>query len=315
MNAITPKTTILIPFYNTSTHFWQAAIHSMEAQTTRDFKVLVVDDGSDMINPGILLQQSTLDWELIRINSNAGIEEALNTGIQHVSTPYFSRFDSDDIMLPNRIKTEYDAITANPEAIVIASAAKTNTGVILPKQSDYNFHIRFGCPFVHPASCFRIDSIPFPLYERVVIGSEDWIMWKKIIENGLHIVSIPEPTIFYRIHENNTSIGLNDSNKDVRYRSVARQVFSLQEKDVEDFLISTGKFKAASIWSFLRALRFCRKIASIEQTPKKVYREKAMELLCIYADHSPLSAMIISAFFQDLVSTRYAMVKLIKRIS
>jgi glycosyltransferase involved in cell wall biosynthesis len=285
----------------------------MENQTVKNFEVLVVDDGSTLTDPEPVLQKSSLTWRLIRIQENVGIETALNVGIDAVETNWFSRFDSDDEMLPRRIEIELTAIEEHPSAVLIASGAMTSKGLILPAKSEFMYHVQFGCPFVHAASCFNACKIPSPLYERKVRAAEDWLMWKKVIESGGEIVTVQEPIIRYRIHGANSSIGVNDAGKISRYQQVAREVLNVPELDLGLFLMSTGKFPIPNYRAMLKVMGYVLRVNPDSQrdhvslkSASRFQRNHFTKLICIFADTQPLWAILISLQFANLKGFGYA---------
>mgnify|MGYP001167447555 CR=1 FL=1 len=319
MNKGEVQLTVLIPFYNTAIELWKDAVRSMENQICKDFNVLVVDDGSTLVNPETVLSESQLNWSLIRLDRNFGIETALNKGINSLTTDWFSRFDSDDVMLPNRIQIELDAIRKNPHAAVIASGARTNDGNILPASSDFEFEIQFGCPFIHAATAFNKKKIFYPLYEARVEAAEDWLMWKKIIDSGLEIVTIPVPVIHYRVHSNNSSIGPNDIDKQSRYCRVAHDILGVHPDDTDRFLKATGKFEISSTRSFLQTIAYVGKVTaqiSANSIDKRMFaaakRRRVASLICKFGNHRPWQALVLSLVYRSPSSFRYVLATTLK---
>lgn len=311
--------TVLIPFYNTAIELWKDAVRSMENQICKDFNVLVVDDGSTLVDPETVLSESQLNWSLIRLDRNFGIETALNKGINELATDWFSRFDSDDVMLPNRIKIELNAIRNNPHAAVIASGAKTDDGNILPTSSDFEFEIQFGCPFIHAASAFNKQKIFLPLYEAKVEAAEDWLMWKKVIDSGQEIVTIPEPVIHYRVHSNNSSTGPNDVDKQSRYCRVAHDILGIHPDDTDRFLKATGKFEISSARSFLKTVAYVEQVraqVSANSKDKRTFaaakRRRVASLICKFGNHRPWLALVLSLVYRSPLSFRYVLATTLK---
>ena len=79
------KVTIIIPNYN-GKHFMEPCLKSLEAQTCKDFQILVVDNHS---TDGSLeyMEQYYPDIEVIALKENYGFSTAVNTGIRHAQTP------------------------------------------------------------------------------------------------------------------------------------------------------------------------------------------------------------------------------------
>lgn len=85
------RTTIIIPNYN-GLRFMEPCLRSLGEQTARDFKVLVVDNGST---------DGSVEWlkekqvPTIFLPENTGFSGAVNTGIQAADTPYVILLNND----------------------------------------------------------------------------------------------------------------------------------------------------------------------------------------------------------------------------
>lgn len=96
-NKTMPKISIVLPTFNRAQFLLQAFI-SLNSQTRRDWKLIIVDDGStDDTCEKVRELQSQYNFELKYIyQENGGPAKARNTGIESVDTEYVAFFDSDD---------------------------------------------------------------------------------------------------------------------------------------------------------------------------------------------------------------------------
>ncbi|MBP3927259.1 MAG: glycosyltransferase family 2 protein, partial [Clostridium sp.] len=84
-------TTVIIPNYN-GLRFMEECMASLKAQTYRNFKILVVDNGST---------DGSVDWlkekqiETIFLKENTGFSGAVNVGIRAADTPYVILLNND----------------------------------------------------------------------------------------------------------------------------------------------------------------------------------------------------------------------------
>ena len=87
------KVTIIIPNYN-GKHFMEPCLASLNEQTCRDFKILIVDNAS---TDGSLeyMEQTYPDIEVLALDSNYGFSRAVNEGIRHADTPYVILLNND----------------------------------------------------------------------------------------------------------------------------------------------------------------------------------------------------------------------------
>lgn len=94
------QTTIIIPNYN-GLKFMEPCFAALEKQTVRDFKILVVDNGST---------DGSVEWlkenriPTIFLSENTGFTGAVNTGIQAADTPYVLLLNNDTEAEPNYVE-------------------------------------------------------------------------------------------------------------------------------------------------------------------------------------------------------------------
>lgn len=98
-------------------------LESIEAQTSKEIKLIIVDNGSTDRTPQIISEWTkkiTSDFEVEIINEpRAGASTARNRGLEAVDTPYVAFFDSDDEMRPMHVANILEAIRRYPEADII----------------------------------------------------------------------------------------------------------------------------------------------------------------------------------------------------
>lgn len=111
--------TIIIPAYNCHNTI-NRTLSSLESQTDRGFKVILVDDNSE-IPVSKFLKQYSFDIKIIRKSNNEGCGMARQTGIDNVDTDYFTFLDSDDMFFPYTVSVMNNMIKCNPEYDIIHS--------------------------------------------------------------------------------------------------------------------------------------------------------------------------------------------------
>ena len=104
------KTTIIIPNYN-GLSFMEPCFESLKEQTVRDFKVLVVDNGST---------DGSVEWlkehrvPSIFLKENTGFSGAVNTGIRAADTPYVLLLNNDTRVEPGFVAAMERAMDQSP---------------------------------------------------------------------------------------------------------------------------------------------------------------------------------------------------------
>src|SRR6185436_1915261 len=98
-----PLVSVIIPTLNRPV-FLQAALRSVLCQTSKDFEVLVVDDGSTIDVFPILKGLDDGRIRYFRHESNRGEAAARNTGIRNARGAYVAFLDDDDEWLPEKLR-------------------------------------------------------------------------------------------------------------------------------------------------------------------------------------------------------------------
>lgn len=101
-----PEITILTPAYNRG-HLLGRLYQSLCNQSSKDFKWLIVDDGSQDDTKSVVQRWfGHTDFEIDYIyKDNGGKHTALNKGIEVIDTRMTVIVDSDDVLLPDAIET------------------------------------------------------------------------------------------------------------------------------------------------------------------------------------------------------------------
>lgn len=113
------KVTIIIPNYN-GKHFMQPCLASLEKQTYKNFKILVVDNHS---TDGSIeyMKENYPEIELISLKENYGFSRAVNIGIQHADTPYVILLNNDTTVDENYVKEMVKAIEVSRRIFSVSS--------------------------------------------------------------------------------------------------------------------------------------------------------------------------------------------------
>ncbi|MCF2681464.1 glycosyltransferase family 2 protein [Faecalicatena contorta] len=113
------KVTIVIPNYN-GKHFMEPCLASLENQTCRDFRILIVDNAS---TDGSIeyMKEHYPDIEVIALDKNYGFSKAVNVGIRHSDTPYVILLNNDTTVDPHYVEEMVRAIEKSPKIFSVSS--------------------------------------------------------------------------------------------------------------------------------------------------------------------------------------------------
>ena len=191
MHSPDPKVTVLLPAYNAGRYIAEA-IKSVLEQSLTDFELLIVNDGSTDDTAKII--SSFKDPRIVMISQeNQGISAALNAGLLRARAPLVARFDADDICYPDRLKIQYDFITAYPEYSIIGSAADyvdadghyIFTHYPVAHLNEEIQQLKYSvCPFIHSSVMYKKDLITGNGgYNEHAYTYEDHFLWVNILKN------------------------------------------------------------------------------------------------------------------------------------
>ena len=107
-----PQTSVIIPTYNRA-DLVRRAIASVQAQSHRDFELIVIDDGSEDATAAVV---SRLPGVRFRSIDHGGPGAARNAGIEMARGELIAFLDSDDAWDPRFLEVMTAALAADPEA-------------------------------------------------------------------------------------------------------------------------------------------------------------------------------------------------------
>lgn len=289
------KVSILMPVRN-GLPFLPTSRKHIEANTSQDDEIIIVDDGSSDGSEDFLRKWSRDDQRVVLINSGGvGLVDSLNMGIKTSSNEWIARFDVDDEYDSNRLHLQVCSIENNDVAIF----------------SDYNFIGEEGnqlgiiptavFPNAVAISLISAQRTPHPsvLFSKsavLEVGSyrisdylvEDLSLWLRLNTLG-NMKSIPETLLKYRIHKNGTSyknrsLMLSSKDKILQEIKIPQAQVDLVLEDLPKIFEQYDHFSFSNERKLLllRELRTLGILESklISQTIKSGFTPKALVHLC-----------------------------------
>lgn len=205
------RLTVIIGIYNCASTL-DEALDSLYAQTYKDYRIVLCDDGSTDNTYSIAKRhaENHSNIILIRNETNKGLNYTLNRCLQFVETEYVARMDGDDISLPTRFEKEIKVLDDHPEYAIVSSPMlyfdeegvfKTGTAKMNPQKKDF---VK-GTPFCHAASMCRTAAIMevdgYSIDDRL-LRVEDYHLWMKLYAVGFKGYNIQEPLYMMRDDRN-----------------------------------------------------------------------------------------------------------------
>ncbi|MDM1380710.1 glycosyltransferase family 2 protein [Myroides marinus] len=196
------KVTIAIPFFNAELYL-EEAIQSVLNQTYKNWKLLLVDDGSTDNSIYIAKKFVELDDRVVLFtdgeNKNLGFR--LNEIPTLVSTKYLARMDADDIMHPERIEKQLKTLEDNPEIDVLGtnsySIDEANNVIGIRMNTDKSLNFVSVENFIHPTIMAKTSWFLENKYDVDAVRMEDAELWYRTKEISV-FKCLVEPLFFYR---------------------------------------------------------------------------------------------------------------------
>lgn len=204
------RLTVLLPTLNCAKYL-AGALLSLEAQTFRDFKVLILDGGSSDQTLNIARSFKDLPIELVRCG-RVGLGSQLRKGIELLDTEYAARLDADDVSLPFRFEKQVRMLNDRPGVTIVGSQIelliedKTCRAAPLPtSHRAIRRALQTGLPaFCHPAVMFRSEAAVRCSAYRIPNLGEDLDFYLRMTEVGQG-TNLLEVLHRYRLHGESAS--------------------------------------------------------------------------------------------------------------
>lgn len=193
MATDSPMFTVFIPTYNRA-GLLPRALSSIEAQTFRDFEVVIVDDGSTDDTAAVVARwKARVEFPVTYVKqNNQGKHVAHNKGVELAKGRLFFNLDSDDRLLPDaleRIWRQWEAIPedgrerfAGVEGLVLSMDGKRLLSNPYPHNPldasflDVRYRLRVSGDKKHAIRTDIARRFPYPVFsgERHVRPSMTW---------------------------------------------------------------------------------------------------------------------------------------------
>lgn len=214
---------LLSIYWKEKPEYFSESLSSIINQTIKPSQIVLIVDGQigNELQEVITAFEDVEYLEVHYLKHNKGLSYALNYGLSFCRYDIVFRMDTDDICYNNRFERVIYEYKNHPEMDIIGSFAtmidengnKIKLMTAPTKESEIYKKI-WTCPFIHPTVSFKKTSI-----ERV--GSynpqsgprqDDYELWFRCVENGLHCMNIDEPLLYYRffkdsVSKNNIKVG------------------------------------------------------------------------------------------------------------
>ena len=224
---------IVMPVYNREKTIGNA-IESVLNQTHKNFRLIIVDDGSrdgteevcrKYLNDGRVVYHKVL---------HGGISRALNAGILLATAEYIARQDSDDEWMPWHLDFLINELELNDKLDIIGSKVDTDKTKLQGgiKRNNFNnlsgeelwLKLAYKNMFNHSTVIYRKSAvIEAGSYDPDCDGFEDWHLWARVVTKDNALV-MNTMTVYYGLPE--------EDNREMFFRSRLAKSRGLRLEDV-----------------------------------------------------------------------------------
>ncbi len=204
-----PAIDVVIPVFNGAGTV-EGAIASIQAQTVRDIRIIVVNDGSTDGTQAIVERLAAADGRIVLLNRpNGGIVDALNAGLAACTAELIARHDADDLAVPERFEMQLDWLRRHPECSAVSGSvihideAGRELGpkvkLSSPDIADPTAYPQQEPYLIHPFLMMRRAAVEAVGGYRYVFHAEDTDLYWRLQEAG-QLANMPDLLGRYRIH-------------------------------------------------------------------------------------------------------------------
>ncbi len=227
---------VLIPAYNSETTI-EAAVASIQSQSLRDIRIIIVNDGSTDRTQDILNKIEEADERVqVLTTPNGGIVSALNAGLEICNAEFVARHDADDLAYPDRFEAQLNFLQNNEDCVAVGSNIRhiDQNGKLIGTRSRLYGDVRPDPDWfpskepylMHPFLMVRLDAIKMVGGYRYAVHAEDTDLYWRLLGFGrLHNLSDIHGE--YRIHSGSIS---SASIVNGRIAAVASQLAAISYK-------------------------------------------------------------------------------------
>lgn len=224
-----PAVSIIMSVYNEELYISEC-IESILAQTFGDFELIIIDDASQDRTVELISKYRDERIRLFCNHVNCGLTKNLNKGIRKAKGKYVMRMDGDDIMLPNRIKEQFEYMEKNPNiALSSCGYIKFDSEKCIGKISrnmnaeQIRAHILYNSILPHPGFIMRRDVIIEKkfFYNTKIKYAQDYELQSRILSE-FEIGLIKNVLFKYRV--SNKQIGVQKREEQMRYANITRKI-------------------------------------------------------------------------------------------
>ena len=241
--------TALVPLRNYQREFLFKAFNSLTAQTSPDWRALIIVERADRAKFAGMLRTELADARMrLVVNEGRKLAGAMNTGMRHAETPFVAILLSDDMWSPEAVETLRGRIEDHPEVdffhssrMIIDENDRPISGVHRSRESIDMSEFMVTSPVKHLLCWRRELALSFGGMDESLnnVGPDDYDFPWTMAEHGARFHAIPEALYLYRDHRDASrltthlplSVHLRETKRILRKHGASRQQIAARLAD------------------------------------------------------------------------------------
>lgn len=209
-----PRVSVVIPAYNAQ-RFVAETIASVQAQSYRDFEIIVVDDGST--DQTAAIAESFEGVRCIR-KPNGGVSSARNRGVAEARGELLAFVDSDDVWHPDKLRHQVALMDLHPQLVLGITESSSDRSLMesVPRLAEgqlprYRVIDQFEEVFLNPylgMSGVMVRKAAFDAvkgFDQTLPFAEDVDFYLRLLFKRSAVVRIEDCVVYVRLVEGSLS--------------------------------------------------------------------------------------------------------------
>lgn len=196
-NEYPPFSVAMSVYKNDNPIFFDRALQSItENQIVMPTEIVIIVDGpvDEKINAVIeKYSEKYGNLNVIRLDKNAGLGNALKLAIENAKYELIARMDSDDVSAPNRFEQQLEIMTKNSAVDIVGGdisefigdenniVAKRKVPILDKEIKEY---LKTRCPFNHMTVMYKRSAVLKSGNYIDLFYNEDYWLWIRMVENN-----------------------------------------------------------------------------------------------------------------------------------
>ena len=196
-NEYPPFSVAMSVYKNDNPIFFDRALQSItENQKVMPTEIVIIVDGpvDEKINAVIeKYSEKYGNLNVIRLDKNAGLGNALKLAIENAKYELIARMDSDDVSAPNRFEQQLEIMTKNSAVDIVGGDISEFIGdenTIVAKRKvpildkEIKEYLKTRCPFNHMTVMYKRSAVLKSGNYIDLFYNEDYWLWIRMVENN-----------------------------------------------------------------------------------------------------------------------------------